>query len=548
MKIEDYDAIYDAETQFAGTSIFGFADYATQLFQRGEEADIKRGAEVVHALIGLQVDDPSSRVHGQFPWVAGGKVGDLNVVLFFMPALIRLLEDARQNMPEETVRELDASVQRAIVAAERRWGEERFDLHRDFKGYTNVFLMYIRTILLAGEYYDDDRLLRLVAGQWQRWFNHVSYYGIDEFVSPRYSNIDYDLLREICEKTRDMQIRRETRYVLEHLSVLLHAITHPVLRLPVCGSSRDYRGFVKPGNHEPGCVREVGSSPFTSEAVREDYEKRTFPYQVRGRATTVPFRFQSWQEEHAAVGTMTGGNYFWQQIHCMVAVGKSERERSVLFLPGANTPTSGFVCQREGSALCLFARRPNSFHRTQEPMPDEKIHAFQGDFGIGLTRNWTVAKQETGRIVLSAYDHEVLVQPFEIHDEVVRPLLLPLTRQTSTGQGRFHDTPADFDELVFPKDAVWFGCLISLHRGQAPDALSSIVASKAGEILTLTADGGLSVSVFSHPSGELTEIYDDDWRIQPLLETPIHRLCPGDFTHWAVLAKGEEHPTPKEKH
>lgn len=543
MNIEDYEAIYDAETRLAG-SLSSSAHYAIQLFRRGEAADIKRAVGIVHALIDLQIDDPSSRAHGQFPWVGNGKVGDLNVVLFMMPQLIQLLACGLRSMPAETARQFEASVQRTIVAAERRWSEERFDLHRDFKAYTNIFLLYIQAILLAGEHYEDDRLLRMAAAQWQRWFNHVSYYGIDEFASPSYSNVDYDVLKVICEKTRDMQIRRETRYVLEHLSVLLHGITHPVLRLPVCGSSRDYRAFLTQENCEPACVREGGDSPYTSRDVREDYEKRTFPYRLSGRATTVPFRFQSWQMEHAAVGTMTGGNYFWQQIHCMVAVGRSEKERSVLFVPGAYTPTSGFVCQREGSALCLFARLPNSFHRTQEPMPDAEIHTFQADFGIGLTPNWNVTKQEPGRMVLSAYGHEVLIQPFEIHDEVVRPLLLPLTQQKNMGQRRFHQTVADFDALLFPEEAVWFGCLIALHRDRAPDTLSPIVASKEGDVLTVAADGGLSVSVFRQPSGELTETYDDDWRIKPLLETPIHRLHPGDLTRRAVLA-GTENASPR---
>ncbi|MFT5122890.1 MAG: hypothetical protein ACI97B_001522 [Verrucomicrobiales bacterium] len=534
------DALYDAKTHLAGPTLQS-ADYAIQLFQRGGESDIARALNVVKALIQLQVDDPSARTHGQFPFHPGGEAQDLNAALFIMPQLMQLLKCGRECMPKELAGDFDACVQRATLASERRWTEERFDLHRDFKGYTNIFLLYIQAILLAGEHYGDERLLRQATAQWQRWFNHVSYYGIDEFASPTYSNIDYGVLKTICETTRDNQMRRESKHVLDHLSALLHGITHPVLRLPVCGSSRDYRGFLKPGNHEAACVREGEDSPYTSKSVRDDYTKRSFPYSVQGRATTVPFRFQSWQDSNAAMGSMTGGNYYWQQIHCMVAVGKNEHERAVLFAPGAYTPTSGFVCQHEHTALCLFSRKPNSFHRTQEPMPDAQVHAYQGAFGIGMTRNWEMAQHACGSIVLSAYGYEVLIQPFEIRNGTATPISLPRTKQNDMSQGRFHKTAADFDALMFPDDAVCFGCRVSVQRGTVSRVSSDIHVTEQDNVMTVDAGNGLRVRIFQHPSGELTELYEDDWRTQPLLETPVHRLNPGDLTHLAAEASaGDE--------
>ncbi len=540
MNISKYEAIYNADTHLAGATL-PTADYAIQLFRRGERADVDRALKIVKALMSLQVDDPSSRNHGQFPWQPGSKAEDLNTVLFMMPSLIEMLERGQGSMSTEVSSDLDACVKRAIVATERRWSEERFDLHRDFKGYTNIFLLYIQALLMAGEHYDDERLLRQAAAQWQRWFNHISYYGIDEFASPAYSNIDYEALKVIHETTRDNQMRRESKHALGHLSALLHGITHPVLRLPVCGSSRDYRGFLTPGNREPGCVNNGADSPYTPKSVRDEYRKRIFPYSLRGRATTIPFRFKSWQDSHAAVGTMTGGNYFWQQIHCMVAVGESESERAIVFAPGAYTPTSGFVCQHDNAALCVFARQPNTYHRTQEPMPDAKVHAYQGEYSIGITPNWTVLEQDASGIILSAYGHQVHIQPFTIRGGAVHPVMLVRKRYTNLGQGRFHDTAADLDAWVFTDDTVWFGCLIQTCKGGVTKSKSPIRCAERDQILTVDAPDGLRVKVFQHASGELTELYEDDWRTQPLLETPVHILNPGDLTHLAAEASaGEE--------
>ncbi len=51
----------------------------------------------------------------------------------------------------------------------------------------------------------------------------------------------------------------------------------------------------------------------------------------RGARGLLPFRFQTWQTRDAAMGSMTGGNYFPQQIHLMVAVGAAPEERATAF-------------------------------------------------------------------------------------------------------------------------------------------------------------------------------------------------------------------------
>lgn len=506
------------------------AKCAALLLERGEDADVQRAQEIVETLMGLQVDAPSSGVHGQFPMKADGEVGDLNAVLFLMPALIRILELGHDLLPDKLMSEFELCMQRAIVAVERRWDEERFDLYRDFKAYTNVFLLYIQALILVGRHYGSERHERMATAQWQRWFNHISYYGIDE-LSPNYSNVDYEALQTIHEQGHDNQIRRESAWVLEYLSATYLAITHPVMRLPVCGSFRNYRVFLTQGNCEPNCVKEAGRCRHVSAAVRQDYESRQYPYAARGRATSAPFRFQSWHEEHAAMGTMTGGNYFWQQIHCMVAVGNSATERAVLFLPGAFTPTSGFTAQREMTSLCVFSREPNTLHRTQYAIPDDEIHAYQQAFEIGISKNWQVTVQDTARLVFSAFGYDVHVRPFAIHGEVIRPVALRREKRHNMGQKGFHKRPAEFDAFRFPDEAVRFGCLVEVCEATEAPSDSTISCRNRNGFLTVMLDKPqLEVKLFQQPSGELTECYREDWRILPLLESPAYELYPGELT------------------
>jgi catechol 2,3-dioxygenase len=382
-----YANAYDAEAHLVGsaaeqTSIFDSFAYAILLFERGEPEDSARAVEIVDALLGLQVAEESASIYGQFPMRVGGRPGDLNAALFAMPRLIDLLDRGRGTMPPSLAERCAAAIRRAVVAAERRWDDEVFDPHRDHQAYTNIFLLYIQALTLGGSHDGDSRLLRKATGQWRRWFNHVAYHGIDEFASPTYNDIDYGALRGIREHTDDAGVRFEADLALDHLCALGHAITHPTLRLPVCGSSRDYRRFLRPGPCEPRIVRDAAAGTYRAPAaVTREYRARAFPHTVRGRATTVPFRFQSWQVERAALGSMTGGNYFWQQIHCLAAVGRSATEREAVFLPGAYTPTGGYVSQAAGTALCVFNRLPQTLHRTQRRVPDARLAGAGGGRG-----------------------------------------------------------------------------------------------------------------------------------------------------------------------
>ena len=505
----------------------------------GRAEGLARAAALLEDMLQLQIVDEGARDYGQLPMRAGSSAGDLNNCVFILPDLIDILGRHGSRLPAPLAKHLDQAARLALVAAQRRWDEELFDLHRDHVAYSNIFLLYIQALLRGGLHYKDARLLRIAAGQWRRWFNHIAYYGIDEFVSPAYTDIDYNALLGIHEHAIDPGMRTEARQVLDHLATLLHAVTHPRLQLSVCGASRDYRRFLPPGPHEPACMATAPSiAGYTPPAdVAAAYRQRRFPYQAAGRASTVPFRFQSWQSERAAMGSMTGGNYFWQQIHCMVAVGQDADHRDVAFLPGSYSIAGGYVCQRDNRALCVFGRRPNTLLRTQRLTPDAQLPQAFGELGVGVSAGWTAAQGASGRLTLCAYNHTLTVDPFVVADCQCQPASLVPVKRTNLSQGRFHNTPVEMTEWIFSGDAEWLGCVLQLDdQGTRPAPLIAKVVP-SDRIWTFTAGTDLRLRLFLHPSGEVTELYDDDWRTLPLLECPEQVLRPGDLTARALQAR-----------
>jgi hypothetical protein len=520
----------------AGGSIPQLFKQALRELDTGHAEGVNLASALLDDMLTLQVQDESARDYGQMPMRAGNSAGDLNNCVFVLPDMIDILARHASRLPAALAQRLDRAARLALVAAQRRWDEEIFDPHRDHKDYTNIFLLYIQALLRGGLHYADARLLRMAAAQWRRWFNHISYSGIDEFVSPTYSDIDVEALRGIHAHAPDEPMRTEARLVLDHLVTLLFAVTHPRLQLPVCGASRDYRRFLPAGPHEPACVaRPPASGGYVPPAAAiNGYRRRHFPYQVSGRATGVPFRFQSWQTERAAMGSMSGGNYFWQQIHCMVAVGDDAVHREMVFLPGSYTIAGGYVCQQQGRALCVFARCPNTFLRTQRPVPDSQLVQAFGDLGAGATGGWKTGQQDRGRLTLTAYGQTVTIDSFVLEGDQAHPVALTPVQRANLSQGRFHHTPVDMAEWIFPGQGQWLGCVVQLTAGAAQAEPLPVTCRSSDHVRHIQAGADLRLQLALSPTGEVTELYDRDWRTLPLLECPEQTLWPGDLTARAV--------------
>lgn len=462
---------------------------------------------------------------GRFPMLVPETWVDFNGTLFLVPRVLAIIEEHADLLPENLVRRLDDAMRLAAVAVERRWAEELFDVPRDFTAYSNVFVLYTQSLLLLGNHFGDERLLRTGEGQWRRWFNHVSTYGIDEFVSVNYNQIIFQALRRMQPAAPSPDVWGEMAMVMDHLCGLQYALHHPVLGLPISGVSRDYRRFVVPGEGAMPAINTGEAEAVAPPAVLEEYRNRQYPHEVTGRAGTVPFRFTSWQTPHAGLGSMTGGHYFPQQLHLIAAVGNSPTERAIAFITADRVNVvNGYVAQEGNRALCLFARTTTSYFHTQARQCIDRLPAPRTlPPSLGLVGNWTMtAEGETG-ITLRAFDHRLHIRPFAITDGHLHPALW--REGTVRVRGR------EVRVLRGDQKATYVGCLVELCGPDEPEPVkaSMLSASVDEHRLVVEEADGLRISLIRLPSGEFVQTYAEDWRALPLITSPAHKLWPGDL-------------------
>lgn len=496
-------------------------NYAWLLYRSSDENCSKADSVLVLA-IAQQDQEPGALTYGHWNWSYrdGEKYVDWNNALFQAHILFCGLWDQQPKMSAAARTDFLASCQRMVEAAHRRWDYEIFDITRDHVAYSNVFAMYIQAFALAADRFNNPRFKRIARDQWARWYNHISFFGIDEFASPTYNKVIFNALLDIREFIHDERIQKEATEVMDHIYLLQSAITHPLLKLPVCGISRDYRNFTTPGDARSGVLTQQETVTYAPpKKAIEINENRKYPFEVTGKATFVPFVFTSYQLENAAMGTMTGGAVFQQQVHCMIAAGKNENERAVAFMQGSYTPVNGYTDQSGTTALCVYNRLPTLWHLTQKHGfidPANYREAF-GDFGIGIT-NWKEISRTADHILLNAYEYDLHLFPFRISNGVPVPCDLAVKHRTTTSP-RYHPRPRNFEEYVFPDDPDWFGMHVVLVKAGTKVIQPRIEFTSKEGITTISTNQGHTIRLFTSERGDTRQLY----RVDPLL-IPIFQI------------------------
>jgi len=171
--------------------------FARLLMFRNQPGDRKWAEKLMTEVVAIQCLD-DTKYFGCFPNYNCNEIRDCNSASFILPSLLEFYDDCLDLMNAEFRNSVKKCVDNTVLAVERRWDEELFVLHRDYVQYTNIFLDYCSCLFIAGKILGIDRLLRKAIGQWRRWFNHVAYYGIDEFLSPRYYEIEVTRPEYLC--------------------------------------------------------------------------------------------------------------------------------------------------------------------------------------------------------------------------------------------------------------------------------------------------------------------------------------------------------------
>ncbi len=486
--------------------------YAWLLYRSTDTTFHIKADSVLDAFIVRQDQEWDSPTYGHWDWVwrDSAKSVDQNSALFRAEMMLKHLWEQQARMSPETRSRFIASCKALLEAAKRRWDTEIFDIYRDYVAYSNIFVLYVQALTLAGERFEDARLKRMAKGQWTRWYNHVSFFGIDEFASPNYNHIIFQALMNIHNFTKDERIRRETLEIMDHIYLLQSALTHPLLKLPVSGISRDYRNFLLTADARSGVLTEPLPEGYTppQEALAIN-EQRSYPFEVIGKASINPFVFKSYQLPDAAMGSMTGGACFQQQIHCMAAVGKNENERAVAFLQGSFTPVNGFSDQKALSTLCVYNRLPAYWHFTQWRKDMAVYKDTFGEFGLGLSAHWQEKLHTPQHLILEAFGYELHLFPFALDHERVVPCELALKHRTTTSP-RYHPRPRVFDEYVFPPEPEWFGAYLVLVKSGTKVEKPNIQYTKKDGIHTFTTKRGHRIRLFITEKGDTRQLYNID--------------------------------------
>ena len=490
--------------------------YAWLLYRTGDQ---EKADTVLNQFISLQDDDQESMTYGQWgwKWQRGEKVVDFNSALFKADMMFGKLWDQQRIMSTETQANFITSCQRLLEATKRRWDTEIFDIGRDYVKYSNIFVLYIETLTLAGDRFNDARLKKMAKSQWTRWYNHISFFGIDEFASPTYNHVIFTHLMNIHDFCHDERIQRECKEVLDHIYLLQSAITHPVLKLPISGISRDYRLFLIQGDARSEILtspKEGYIPPQKTVAINAD---RNYPFEIIGKASIMPFIFKSYQLQNAAMGSMTGGNCFQQQIHCITAVGYNENERAVAFIQGSNTSINGFTDQMGTSTLCVYNRLPNYWHLTQKRGDMSKYKETFGEFGVGITTNWQEKLNTPDHIVLEAFGYDLHIFPFAVENEKIVRCECILKHRITTSP-RYHPRPRIFDEYVFPQEPVWFGVFITLMESGSEVTNPGIAYSNNDGIRSFETSMGHQVRLFVAAKGDTKQLFNVDPALIPVLK------------------------------
>ena len=496
---------------------FGLSlEYATLLYRSDCPANIARADSVLSAVVAFQNPDEESGNYGLWAWGPDLEVGDKNVPLFHAHHMLVNLWELQSKMSFTTRAAFVLSCHRLVEAAERRFNEEIWELGRECVAYSNVFSMYVQTLLVASERFNSDRLQRMSKIQWMRFYNHWKFYGIDEFLSTTYDDVIFRALLDIRRFADNERMKREATEVLDYIYLLQSAVTHPLLKLPVSGIGRDYRNCQRMGDIRVPFLQETPLGYVPDEKVCRLNEQRSYPFRAVGKAGTLPFIFQTYQLKDVAMGSMTGwGNYFWQQIHCLASAGKNENERATLFIPGTYSPNNGFTDQHELSTFCVYNRLPTMWHITQWRGDLSDIRSTMCEFGVGISDNFEQIAQDDEKVVLRAYGYDFYLFPYELKDGKLHSCNLVL-RERDTTSPLYHQRVAKFREYAFPLEPDWFGVYVKIVKaGTKAEKPRFLYREEKDGVLHFSTNAGHSIRIKIMEQGNSVQIHEKDLNLMP---------------------------------
>ena len=305
--------------------------------------------------------------------------------------------------------------------------------------------------------------------------------------------------------------------VLDETYVSEIAASHPLLKLTLVGSSRDYRECQTKGDCRSHFVQDTPEDYKIPKQAIKYRDKRKYPFEFEGRAGSKTFTFKSYQLQDAGMGSMTGwGNYFWQQLHCIGSAGLNENSRATFFIPGTYNPINGFTHQEGMSTLCVYNQYPTLWHVTGRTTAIENVRATFDRFGIGISMGeFTEELNKEGELKLTAYGYDFYFFAFEVNGGFLEPCYLEFTERVQTSR-RYHKRKAYFGEYMFPQVFDWAGVVVKVVKSGEKVERPEITFKEKGGITTIEAKSeGLKVEVGKTELGAYVSIPKENLDLMP---------------------------------
>ena len=342
-------------------------------------------------------------------------------------------------------------------------------------------------------------------------------HAFGEFMSTHYDDVDFMSLLNAYRNCDDKEIRDQIQMVLDETYVSEIAASHPLLKLTLVGSSRDYRECQTKGDCRSHFVQDTPEDYKIPKQAIKYRDKRKYPFEFEGRAGSKPFTFKSYQLQDAGMGSMTGwGNYFWQQLHCIGSAGLNENSRATFFIPGTYNPINGFTHQEGMTTLCVYNQYPSLWHVTGKKTAVEDVRATFDRFGIGISMGeFTEELNKEGELKLTAYGYDFYFFAFEVNGGFLEPCYLEFTERVQTSR-RYHKRKAYFGEYMFPQVFDWAGVVVKVVKSGEKVERPEITFKEKGGITTIEAKSeGLKVEVGKTELGAYVSIPKENLDLMP---------------------------------
>jgi len=211
------------------------ANLARRLVENGAPDDITLAVKVLDAVFKCQELDEEDPRRGNYWWVyENGRVTDPNAADFCLSALVPMMLEHENRLPETARQRTRESIRLALESVARRNVTQL---------YTNIAVKAFVNTILGGQLLGDEAFSTQGQKKFISWMQLTDTNGIPaEYSSPTYYRVTIRALRDLARLAKDEDTRIRTRTALARLGLTKALHIHPQTERLSGPHSRSYQG------------------------------------------------------------------------------------------------------------------------------------------------------------------------------------------------------------------------------------------------------------------------------------------------------------------